>query len=126
MTQNPTADPRYPTPDRSDFTPNQYVHDQTLPEGDLGARALVLTDGRPARVESWFSHGATYITLFFSTLDLEDAPPDRLSALVAPVLEEENVLPRWRELSAAGVKTIVDASGNPIFSLTFVVREPEL
>jgi hypothetical protein len=114
-------DTRYPAPDRSNLVPNEHLNDPSLREGDLGTREEVLSDGRPIHLELWWQSGASLITAFFSVLGLEEAPVERLLELVMPVLIAEGVSPRERRLSREGVKEIVDASGNRLFTLTFVV-----
>ena len=121
----PQAKSKYPVPDRSNFTPNEVRDDDPLPEGDLGARAIVLSDGRPCRVESWCQGGYTFVTLFFSTLGLAKATPKRLLGLVAPVLAREHIAAAHRTLTATGVHVMDDAAGQRVFSLTFVAGEPE-
>ncbi len=115
---------RYPSPDRSNFAPNSRRDDPLLPEGDLGSSADRLSDGRPFVMEHWFSEGYTFITLFFSTLELEDAKPDQLLALVAPLLVDAKVPEERRSLTESGVRVIRDAADQPMYSLTFVVGEP--
>lgn len=114
---------RYPTPDRSSFQPDAHREDPELPEGDLGAYTGERADGRPYRVESWYTEGLTLITCFFCVDDLEGASPEKLVEYVRPVLEETKVPDANRKLSANDVHTIVDASGHRLFSLTFVVGE---
>jgi len=122
----PMPPSRYPAPDRSNFKPNQYLRDPDIRSGDLGGNVGTLADGRPYRIEPWFSEGTTYITLFFSVLDLEAAHGDQLLALVMPVLERAAVPPAWRRLDSTKPPfAIDDASGNRMFSLTFVVGVPE-
>lgn len=115
---------RYPAPDRSSFQPNTHREDPDLPEGDLGAYTGELADGRPYRVESWYTEGLTLITCFFCVDDLESASPEQLVEYIRPVLEETRVPDANRKLSANDVHTIVDASNHRLFSLTFVVGEP--
>jgi hypothetical protein len=116
---------RYPIPDRSNFAPNQHMRDPDLREGDTGASVDVLSDGRSVRTESWWQEGYAFITLFFSVLDLEQATADELLRLVTPLLAAEKVPPERRLLSPDSVKQIDDASGNRMFTLTFVVGEME-
>jgi hypothetical protein len=105
----------YPAPDRSNA--------QT--SGDLGARTGELADGRPYRVEGWRTEGITLITCFFSVDDLENASPDELLEYVGPVLEASLVPDRFRRLDTSDVRTIEDARGHRMYSLSFVVGEPE-
>ena len=115
---------QYPAPDRSNFKPDTHRDDPDLPEGDLGAHTGALGDGRPYRVESWYREGHTFITCFFSVDDLDAASPDHLLEYVRPILKESRVPEERRRLAARDVRTIVDASGHRMFSLTFVVGEP--
>jgi hypothetical protein len=119
-------DPKYPVPDRSDFKPNQHRNDPELPEGDIGSCTRILPDGRAYVQESWYSEGFTFITLFFSTLDLELAEPGELLALLGEALEQARVPAERRTLGAHDVRRITDSSGKSMFSLTFVVGEPDL
>ncbi len=118
-------DPRYPVPDRSNFAPNKFIDDKNLPEGDLGASEGLLPDGRPYRLEGWYSEGATFVTIFFSTLDLEEAPAPALLELISGLVAEAEVPERYRRLNQSDVHTLEDGSGNIMYSLTFVVGEPE-
>ncbi len=117
--------PHYHAPDRSDFVPNQLRNDPDMPEGDLGACATTLADGRAAVVERWFSEGATLVTLFFSALDLEDATLERLLELTRTILERERVPTDHEAPSSPGVMTRRDGAGRWVFSMTFVVSLPE-
>ncbi len=123
---DPDPDPRYPAPDRSNFTPNQLTNDPFLREGDIGASQGVLPDGRPFQFEGWYAEGITMVTIFFSNLDLEEARAPALLELVSGLLAEAGVLERYRRLVQAddpwgSVHTIEDASGNMMYSLTFTV-----
>ena len=116
------AMPRYPVPDRSNFTPNQCLDDDWLPEGDINATSGTLPDGRPYVLEGWFAEGMTLVTYFFSVRDLEEASPEQLLALLQVELEAAKVPEKWRK--KPGVLKILDASGNEMYSLTFVVGMP--
>lgn len=118
------ADPRYPVPDRSNFVPNQLTNDEVLREGDIGSHEGELPDGRPFRFEGWFSEGYTLGTVFFSEMGLEDADAPTLLALVSELLEDAQVPSRFRRLPQHEVHKISDASGNVMYSLTFIMGEP--
>ena len=128
---DPNPDPRYPVPDRSNFSPNQRTNDPILREGDIGASRGVLPDGRPYQLEGWYAEGITMVTIFFSKLDLEDARAPALLELVSGLLAEAEVPEPNRRLvlqiaedSWGSGHTIEDASGNIMYSLTFVVGNP--
>jgi len=116
--------PGYPVPDRSAFNPNQLRDDDSLPEGDINATSGTLPDGRPYVLEGWFSEGMTLVTYFFSVRDLEEASPEQLLALLQLELETAAVPEEFRRLVPKEVLRIVDASGNEMYSLTFVVGMP--
>ncbi len=115
----------YPIPDRSDFAPNTYVEDAFLPERDLGALGGVFPDGRPYRTEFWCTEGMTLMTVFFSTRGLERHSAAELLERVRPLLEAAHTDESWRRLDESCVLRVVDAAGNEMFSLTFVVGMPE-
>lgn len=115
----------YPIPDRSDFAPNLWNHDPILPEGDLGAIGGVFPDGRPYRIEFWYTEGATLMTVFFSTLGLEQDSGAELLERVQPLLEAADTDASRRSLDQSCVLRLLDAAGNEMFSLTFVVGMPE-
>ncbi len=58
-----------------------------------------------------------------SVLDLEEASPEQLLALLRPGLEAAAVPEEFRRLDE-DVRKILDASGNEVYSLTFVVGMP--
>lgn len=115
----------FPAPDRSDFTPNAHTDDPRLPEGDLGTSAGVFPDGRPYRIEFWFTEGITLMTIFFSTGGIEQAPAAELLERVKPLLEAADTDEAWRRLGESDAKRMIDGAGNEMFSLTFVVRMPD-
>ena len=115
---------QYPVPDRSDFTPNDFL-DDTLPEGDISAATGTLSDGRPYVCEGWFTEGMTLVTFSFSIRDLEESSSKDLLSLLRPELKAAAVPEEFRRVDPKEVHKIVDASGNEMYSLTFVVGMPE-
>jgi hypothetical protein len=105
----------YPAPNRSNAKTS----------GDLGSRTGELGDGRPFLVESWYTEGITLITCFFSVDDLENASPDELLAYLAPVLEANQVPDKFRRLDASDLRSVQDANGHRMYSVSFVVSEPD-
>ena len=101
----------FPAPDRSDFTPNAHRDAPILPEGDLGASVGVFRDGRPYRIESWFTEGITLMTIFFSTRGIEQASPAEVLERVRPLLEASDTDESWRRLGESGVKRMLDSAG---------------
>jgi len=117
--------PKYPAPDRSNFERNQFVDDDQMPERDLGSRTGALSNGRPFHLEAWATEGMTLVTVFFSVIGIKSATPDELLQLVLPVLDQEGVPEEKRKIAPKEVLRIKDAKGNEMYSLTFVVGEPE-
>jgi len=116
---------QYLVPDRSDFTPDQFRNDDTLSEGDIGAATGTLSDGRPYVCESWFTEGMTLVTFFFSIRDLEESSSEDLLSFLRPELKAAAVPEEFRRVDPKEVHKIVDARGNEMYSLTFVVGMPE-
>lgn len=112
--------PAYPIPDRSNFHPNAHRTD-ALPEGDVGSSDAALADGRPYRVESWYTEGMTLVTCFLSNRDLENASAEQLLEYIQPILERCAVPADKRRLASEDVHVINDASDQPMFSLTFLI-----
>ncbi len=115
----------YPVPDRSGFEPNKHRADPVMPEGDLGQGDGLLPDGRPYLVEAWYSEGATYLTIFFSALDLEEATTAELLELLTQFLVDARVPGKWRTPSRVHPRVITDSAGEHMYTVTFGVGEPE-
>jgi len=67
----------YPLIDRSDRKPKTQKKDAD-DDIDIHQSENVFSDGRPYREESWAAYQTTYLTYYFSTLDIEDYSPNRL------------------------------------------------
>ena len=72
--------PQFPVPDRS----RQQLRIVKDASGmiDIGWCEGVLSDGRAFRAEMWAEDQVTSLTIFFSTLGLEDIEPEDVCALV--------------------------------------------
>lgn len=116
---------RYPVPNRSDFTPNQSRDDDQRPEGDINAVTGTLSDGRSYLCESWFTEGMALVTYFFSVRDLEESSSEDLLSLLQPELRAAAVPEEFKRLNPSELRKIMDASGNEMYSLTFVVGMPD-
>ena len=115
---------RYPKPDRSNFVPDRHTVDDVMPERDIGSHEGTLTDGRPFRSEIWCREGTTFLTFFFSTIELDDATDADLLKLVIFELRR-NGIPEARQKIDPNRRRIVDASGNEMFTVTFLAGESE-
>ena len=113
--------PTYPTPDRSDFTPNRRktADNDTV---DIGWAEGVLSDGRPYRLECWAQDQVTHLQMFFSRRGLEHL--DR--AGIQDLLEREHLV-RFASLDKryASGKPWRDPKGQDIWSIAVVVGDED-
>jgi len=65
------------------------------------------------------------VTFFFSIRDLEESSSEDLLSFLRPALEAAAVPEEFRRVNPKEVHKFVDASGNEMYSLTFVVGVPE-
>lgn len=107
----------YPKPDRSDKKPNfkKTAENDSL---DIGWHEGVLSDGRPFRLEAWCQDQVTFLTYFFSTIDLEEFTNDELAIWLSAgeglfeftSTERSSSAMKWR-----------DAAGNEMWAFTVIV-----
>ena len=107
----------YPKPDRSNVVPN-LAKTPDNEDLDIGWCEGVLTDGRPYRMECWAADQITNVTVFMSTIGLENCT----NAQFVDLLERERVV-SWRAgaRKSAGAAQIADAAGNPMWSINIVI-----
>lgn len=107
----------FPKPDRSNYTVNQTKSAEN-DQIDIGWAEGVLRDGRPFRLEVWAQDQITCLTVFLSSLGLEDAPSDYLVYL----LRRDSVV-AWLngETASADASLFVDAAGNEMWSVNVVI-----
>jgi hypothetical protein len=106
----------YPSPDRSGYKPGQ-----SRDVKDIGWGEGVLVDGRPYRAECWAEGGVTVLTFFFSTRTLEDADKEALTSL----LVQSGVVSFVGEDRFGGCATMVDGSGNEMWSVNVVIGDED-
>ena len=87
--------------------------------------AIALTKAQVSQSGSGRSEGATYLTIFFSALDLEEATTAELLELLTQFLVDARVPGKWRTPSRVHPRVITDSAGEPMYTVTFVVGEPE-
>lgn len=107
---------RYPTPDRSNFVPN--ADDDVK---DIGWAVGVFSDGRPWRCEAWAQDQVTMLTIFFSSLDLEDERGDGFATL----LEREGMVTFGEGQRFVSAVELEDACGAPMWSVNVVVGDDD-
>ncbi len=110
---------RYPRMDRRDFIP--------LPGEDAAWAEGLLSDGRPIRIECWYSSGFTYLTHYVSVIGIENVTALDLKRL----LVAEGVVAfddgTYRSSGFQGINLsadkIVDPSGNEMWRMTVIVGD---
>jgi hypothetical protein len=110
----------YPKPDRSGFRPN-FVKTAENDAIDIGWQEGTFADGRPYRAEAWCMDQATFLTIYCSSIGLEQASPLDLAEL----LNREGLV---QILSPEGLPRIqagTDASDQPILAITLMVGADE-
>ena len=110
---------KYPKPDRSYFKPNLTVvnKDQQL---DIGWAEGVFSDGRSYRAELWRWEHNSILTVFFSTIGLENASVQELSDLL-----EKELLLKFKG-GEKGKKSVMpskvrDSSENEMWEVSILV-----
>lgn len=108
--------PQIPIPDRS-RQQLRIVRDHTGMI-DIGWCEGVLSDGRAFRAEMWSEANVSSLTIFFSTLGLEDLEPEEICGLV----EAEGLVafPEEGERHCAADK-YYDNSGQELWSINIVI-----
>ncbi len=112
----------FPKPDRSNHTPQQNARRTILPEIDTGRRETVMNDGRPVVIEYWedVDFGLRCRTAFYSTLGTDDWSEDDHYAY----LEDNGLLEgKTYPYRGVGLGSLVDASGNEIWSATVAMHK---
>lgn len=107
----------FPKPDRSDYTVNQ-TKSADNDHIDIGWAEGVLRDGRPFRLEIWAQDQITFLTVFLSSLGLEDAPSDYLYFLLA----RDSVMAfSGEKFASPDAWVVVDAAGNEMWCVSDVI-----
>lgn len=112
--------PKYPKPDRSNFTPNfqKTVENDVL---DIGWAEGVLSDGRPYRLECWCQDQITNVTIFLSQSGLEGLNDHGIQAL----LEREDLLHFPSSKRYASARSFQDPSGHDLLSINVVIGDED-
>jgi hypothetical protein len=107
----------HPKPDRSAYVVNR-VKTAENDQIDIGWNEGVLSDGRPYRIELWAQDQLTNVTVFLSTEGIETYSNEQFMKL----LDRENIVSwypaAWKSAYALPLQ---DASGNPMWSINFVI-----
>lgn len=120
--------PKYPYVDRSNRRPN-FVKKDRDDQLDLGFAEGIFTDGRPFRVESWAATYVTYLTFYFSSVDIEHFSQTDLKEYlnVEQVIKFDDQ--KFLSSGFSGVnissKKTLDASKNEIWEVTIIVGDED-
>ncbi len=110
---------QFPKPDRSDFHPSILPEDGAI-ELDLGWAEGEFKDGRPFRAELWSWENLsvnTFISFYFSSAGLENAPKEALADLLQRELSMD-----FKEEKEISVRKIEDSAGNEMWSIAVLIR----
>lgn len=88
---------------------------------NIGWSCGLLDARRPYFMECWAVDGITLLTIFISTRDFENIPPEDLDAL----LEERKIYHKLPNSRKPQVKSFTDDSGNSFYSVNVVVGDEE-
>ena len=111
---------KFETPDRS----KQLRNFTKTPENDvidIGNAQGFLTDDRPYVAELWAQDQATFLTMFFSSVGMDDLTDEGGATLV----EREGLAKLGPERGYCAVRAVLDDSGRPVWSLNLVVGDDE-
>lgn len=108
--------PKYPVPDRSKQKVNLVKDEDGVL--DIGWCDGVMSDGRPFRAEMWAQEGVSALTIFFSTVGLDQADD---AAAVQLVLSERLVTMRPGAEDRISAKVWTDDAGHSVWSVNVVV-----
>jgi hypothetical protein len=107
-------------PDRSKRPPQSVKDEDGIV--DIGWCDGVLSDGRPFRAEMWAQDGVSLLTIFFSTIGLEDLVQAQIKNLI--VVEG---LARFRPGAPERCESrkVVDDAGNAAWSVNVVIGDED-
>lgn len=107
----------YPTPARSVGTGGRLDETDNL-VWERGSTTGELSDGRPFLAEIWSESELTFVSFFFSSLDIEEQSAEQLTDYLMPQLDQFEVPPQFRH-GSGGAKIIEDDAGQSIWSVTY-------
>ncbi len=90
-------------------------------EKNIGYAEGILSDGRPYRLECWAVDQVTCLTIFVSTIDIEELSSDQ----VMEYLEEEGLFKRITDELMGTALKFLDKQGNEFWSTNVVIGDDE-
>jgi hypothetical protein len=111
----------YPTPDFSNLSPNLVKEDRDDPLS-ISFGFGNFNNGRPLRVEYWAILGSSYITIYFSSLEIENASRQELTEMLITdgIIEIKN-----DSNFTLDEKKIIDSSGNEMWMVIVLIGDED-
>ena len=110
---------KYPAPDRSKFTP-LTVKDESGTM-DIGWNEGVTNEGRPYRAEMWTFDGVSMITIFLSSIGIQNLSKEEF----VEYLETEGLVKFLGEKKFLRCELVKDDAGKPMWSLNITIGDDE-
>jgi hypothetical protein len=118
----------YPLIDRSDYTPHKQKKDED-DHVDLNNWDQIFSDGRPYRAESWAAYQITFITYYFSVIDIEKYSNQELKDYLIDegVIKFDDEL--YHQMGFEGLNCSVgetkDKQGNLFWKVTIIIGDED-
>ena len=109
----------YPTPDRSDYELHKEKDENG--EYDLFRSTQITSDWRPYITEMWYADHTYYITIFFSSMDIENYSMEDL----ADMLEAEGIVQFATDEKSISPENWTDPAGNELWSITIKMKDED-
>ena len=109
----------YPTPDRSDYELHKEKDENG--EYDLFRSTQITSDWRPYITEMWYADHTYYITIFFSSMDIEKYSMEDL----ANMLEAEGIVQFATDEKSISPESWTDPAGNELWSITIKMKDED-
>lgn len=119
--QKPKLQYKYPMVDRSEFIERSMTVHRDSSVVNIGYAEGILSDERPFRLECWAEDQLTNLTIFVSSLGIENYSPQK----VIEYLEAERLFQRWHDDLYGSVLPFKDPEGNEFWSVNLVVGDEE-
>lgn len=119
---------KYPAIARSDYIPHKQKKDED-DHIDLNLWEEVFSDGRPYRAESWAAYQMTFITYYFSVIDMENYTNQELKEYLIDegVIEFDDEF--FHQMGFEGINCSVgirtDKHGNNFWEVTIIIGDED-
>ena len=110
---------KYPVPDRSKFI--QIKEKDESGTMDIGWNEGVTTDGRPYRAEMWTFDGVSMVTIFLSSIGIQNLSKEELMYY----LEKEGLVKYFGEKKLLRCELVKDDACEAMWSLNITIGDDE-